>query len=377
MASAPALAVDGFLAGLAPGETREIDGIKARREQWGATFFDKRYDRVWAMDEPTLARHDSAAALAAAMRDRGDPFLTRQPYFLGKVPASRDCTLEAPISVSWVLNRACQSSCIYCCTNSHALAHPGIDVAAGIALATTLGRWGALRLIIGGGEPLLHPDLEAIVETAAAHGLPPVLATNGFLLDESRARALATKVAQFQISLDSVDERLYAALRGRAGGPAEALAAVRAALGVGAGVRVVTVVSSRNLEELPRIGEAVHASGARQWFLFEVQPSGRAARLFPKLRVPEGSDVRGRLARLRDRWSDMAICYWGDAPDDGIAVYAEPEGRLAIHDYRADSMKEVAAGGADPGSVRAAWDAVPNELKRRTLANFTAAERSL
>lgn len=373
---ATAARLDPGLAGLPTGAVRDCGGIRLRRERWGAALFDGRYDRVWALDNGVLAGTDEAS-LADALRARGDPFLHGGPYFLGDLPPERGFTLEAPISVSWVLNRACQSSCVYCCTESHARAHPGAAADAAEALVGLLARWGVLRLIVGGGEPLLHPELERIVAVAADHGLAPVLATNGFLLDAARAAALARHVTQFQISLDGVDPATYAALRGRAGGPDAALVAVRSALDAGVGVRVVTVVSARNLSELRTIGDAVHAAGARQWFLFEVQPSGRGARVYPKLRLPEGTDVRARLAALRERWPGMAIGYWGDGADDGVAVYADPDARLSIHDYRANTTVHFSAAGARPAEVRQAWDAVAAPLKRQTLVNFTAAERAL
>lgn len=373
---ATAARLDPSLAALAPGAVRDIEGIRLRRERWGATLFDGRYDRVWALDEPVLAAADPRS-LAAGLRFRGDPFLRGGPYFLGELPSEHGFTLEAPLSVSWVLNQTCQSSCVYCCTNAHPRAHPGAEAAAGESLVALLARWGALRLIVGGGEPLLHPGLDRILAAAAHHGLAPVLATNGFLLDPPRARALAGYVSQFQISLDSVDPVTYAALRGRAGGPAAALAAIRSALDAGAGVRVVTVVSARNLDQLTEIGDAVHATGASQWFLFEVQPSGRGARVYPRLQLPADADVRARLGRLRARWPGMAVCYWGDGADDGVAVYADPDARLSIHDYRANSTTRFSAADARVEEVARAWEAMPAALKRRTLVNFTASERAL
>jgi hypothetical protein len=373
---ATAARLDPGLVALPVGAVRHIEGLRLRRERWGAALFDGRYDRVWAMDETVLAAADPAS-LAHGLRFAGDPFLRGGPYFLGALPPERGFSLQAPVSVSWVLNQACQSSCVYCCTNSHPRAHPGAEAAAAEALIALLARWGVLRLIVGGGEPLLHPQLDRILAAASDHGLAPVLATNGFLLDAQRARALAGEVSQFQISLDSVDPVTYAALRGRAGGPAASLAAIRAGLDAGAGVRVVTVVSARNLAQLPAIGDAVHATGATQWFLFEVQPSGRGSRVYAKLRLPLDAGVRARLAELKERWPGMAVCYWGDGADDGVAVYADPDAQLSIHDYRADTTVNFSAAGSRLDEVARAWNAVPAPLKRRTLVNFTASERAL
>ena len=54
------------------------------------------------------------------------------------------------------------------------------------------------------GEPLMHPELERILETCGAHGLRVNLVTNGTLLDDKRLElALHSCVRQVNISLHS------------------------------------------------------------------------------------------------------------------------------------------------------------------------------
>jgi len=201
------------------GLVRREGAIRLRFERWGAAVFDGGHDRIWAMDQTHVEREniEDLPRLVHSLGGLSNPFLSAGPFFRGVFPEIEGFSLAAPLSVSWVINQACQSSCLYCCTDSHPRANPGAGLADALALVDLLTEWGVLRLIIGGGEPLLYPHLRPILERAAERGIRPVLATNGFLLDAACARALAPTLAHFQVSLDSVRPATYAALRGRAG----------------------------------------------------------------------------------------------------------------------------------------------------------------
>jgi MoaA/NifB/PqqE/SkfB family radical SAM enzyme len=64
---------------------------------------------------------------------------------------------------------------------------------------------GTAMIDISGGEPLLHPDLEAIVRRIRSHGRMAGLLTNGYLLTPERIEALnRAGLDRLQISIDNV-----------------------------------------------------------------------------------------------------------------------------------------------------------------------------
>ncbi|MBN1357115.1 radical SAM protein [bacterium] len=66
-----------------------------------------------------------------------------------------------------------------------------------------------------GGEPLLHPDLPAMIRIAAGRKMSVNVSTNGTLLDETRSRELLdTPLGFLNISLDAPDEAEYRRIRG-------------------------------------------------------------------------------------------------------------------------------------------------------------------
>lgn len=80
---------------------------------------------------------------------------------------------------------------------------------------------------LGGGEPLLHPESEAIAHALARHHFP-VLITNGILMTRERARALwAAGMMEISVSVDYARAERHDAQRGVAGAFSKALEALQ------------------------------------------------------------------------------------------------------------------------------------------------------
>lgn len=87
------------------------------------------------------------------------------------------------------LLRGCNAACQGCYNaNSGLRLKPLSQIKDELRTLVSLRRLQALSLT--GGEPMLHPDLEAVVSEVHALGLRSVLMTNGLCLDSTRARRL-------------------------------------------------------------------------------------------------------------------------------------------------------------------------------------------
>ncbi len=157
---------------------------------------------------------------------------------------------------------------------------------------------GVTRVRLTGGEPLLHPQVSAIVReiTRRPEIVDLALTTNATRL-ESLAKPLARAGLQrLTISIDSLDpERFWRITRG--GQLAEVLAGVDAAVAQGfQELKLNTVVvRGENDDELPHIVEYAWARGMTPRFI-EVMRIGEGSRL------PEGALVgyHEMLEQLRD-----------------------------------------------------------------------------
>ncbi len=114
-----------------------------------------------------------------------------------------------------------------------------------------------------GGEPLLRRDLESLMARAVQRGFDVSFNTNGWLVTEARARAVADAgVSIAYVSIDGARPETVDATRGRAGAYDKAWTAVERLLAA-EGPRVVLscILHAGNAEEMPELVERCRVRG--------------------------------------------------------------------------------------------------------------------
>lgn len=235
-----------------------------------------------------------AAESWAARRRRPEPdggetrLVDDPPALVRTGPGTHDA---GPVEAHVALTRACGLPCPACHVDPAAAGeHVPLDVVD--ARFAALAAQGVLRVAVGGGEALRHPDLPAIAERAAAHGLAIGLTTSGI---GARPEALRGFQA-VHVSLDGLGET-FVASRGY-DGAAAALAAVRAMADAGLRVGVNVVVDRLTLPGLEATVAAAEAAGARDVQLLRLKPTGRAAATYLDRRLSP-AEARGVWPRLQ------------------------------------------------------------------------------
>jgi len=118
-----------------------------------------------------------------------------------------------------------------------------------------------LRVLITGGEPLVHRKFEEINERLPDFFIRKVLFTNGSLLSRNVLKRL--NVNEIQISIDGL-EYAHDALRGK-GTYRLAIDAVKRAIDFGFGVSVSTMVHAGNLEDFDEMDRLFKRLGIKDW----------------------------------------------------------------------------------------------------------------
>jgi MoaA/NifB/PqqE/SkfB family radical SAM enzyme len=108
-----------------------------------------------------------------------------------------------PVLVHLIPTRRCNLACTYCNEfDDHSPPVPTADLWRRIDRLAELGT-GIVTL--SGGEPLLHPDADAIISHIRSRGMIATLITNGYLLTRDRIRRLnRAGLDHLQISIDNV-----------------------------------------------------------------------------------------------------------------------------------------------------------------------------
>jgi radical SAM protein with 4Fe4S-binding SPASM domain len=118
-----------------------------------------------------------------------------------------------------------------------------------------------LRILITGGEPLLHSKFEVINKMLPKFFVRKVLFTNGFLLDEEKIKKL--NVDEIQISIDGLQDA-HDSLRGK-GTFRLAMKAVNLSLDHGFHVSIATMVHPENLGNFEEMEKHFKNMGIKEW----------------------------------------------------------------------------------------------------------------
>lgn len=127
-----------------------------------------------------------------------------------------------------------------------------------------------LRLLITGGEPLMHSHFAGFNEILPAYFFRKILFTNGLLLDRKLLDAL--NVDEIQFSVDGM-EHGHNAIRG-AGTFRKVIDSIEAALAAGFQVSVSTMIHRENLREFGEMDRLFRGLGVRDWTVDVPCPEG-------------------------------------------------------------------------------------------------------
>lgn len=115
-------------------------------------------------------------------------------------------------------------------------------------LARQADEMGLARFVITGGEPLVFKDFDALVEAIDPQKFYINIDTNGWFLDEKRAKhTKSIGVDRIQLSIDSLDANEHDSFRRAKGSYERAMKAVDATLDAGMGIFIQTVVTKQRL----------------------------------------------------------------------------------------------------------------------------------
>ena len=267
-----------------------------------------------------------------------------------------DADLPRPYALIAELTHRCPLSCAYC-SNPLALAGAEVELATAdwarvFAEAAALG---VLQINLTGGEPLVRPDLEALVAAARAQDLYINLITSGIPADADRlSRLVAAGLDSLQLSIQDVDPHGAVWIAGH--GDMEAkLATAAAARALGLPLTLNVVLHRGNIARVPEFVALAERLDAARLELANTQVLGwalanREALLPSRAAIEEARQVAtAARARLRGKMEVLFVRpdYYTDRPRaclDGWArryLVVTPDG-TALPCHQARSIPTLA-----------------------------------
>lgn len=170
-----------------------------------------------------------------------------------------------------------------------------------------------------GGEPLVRPDLEEIIETLRKSGKKVGLriATNGMLATPERTKSLFEEGADdFQVSFEGATKASHESVRGVETFE-KAISGVRNFREVGAYVTIALTIGHHNLGEIAQIFELARKVDAQELKLSLFVPMGTGARMRDMLLTSaDVQHARILIKKFRSLYPELKINSDLDIPDN-------------------------------------------------------------
>lgn len=130
-----------------------------------------------------------------------------RPGHLFHIP---DCPDNVMFDLTWKCNYRC--SFCYNPRGNCKLGHPPWEITK--TILHKLAEWGVREVLYLGGEPMLHPKFDAVIELGAQLGLSQRVVTNASRINKARAQLLAANDVEVGVSLHSANGSVHNHLSG-------------------------------------------------------------------------------------------------------------------------------------------------------------------
>ncbi|MGD9850956.1 MAG: radical SAM protein [Nitrospirales bacterium] len=163
------------------------------------------------------------------------------------------------VRVLWEITSACNVECDFCLVEKK---HRTIPLRQAMDLAAVLIEEGVEKFLISGGEPLLYPGIESLLEFLVGRGVLVKLLTNG-TIHNPRIFDLIQGTPQIEVSLSvqSINEEMSDRIFKRKGSWAKLLETIR--LLPKDRLNIITTFSTMNYDHIEEIIDWVVAQGIR------------------------------------------------------------------------------------------------------------------
>ena len=239
--------------------------------------------------------------------------------------------------------------------------------------------WQPEAIVFGGGDPLIYPFTTALLAEANARE-PRMfiqLDTNAHLTSPESLLRAACQVSLLGLPVDGITPAVSTVMRGTASHGQRALELIRWVAEAGNAVKVNTVVSRANIDEIDRIGAAVVFSGAKIWSLYQFWPIGEIAVRNAREHSVPSHDFISLVSRQQRAFGKSIVIESSGGISDrtGAYFFLAPTGRAFCTTSMGDAFVELGNILEDEAGALSTWqshsDANKNSarfLDRRKIA---------
>lgn len=239
----------------------------------------------------------------------------------------------------WEVTEACNLRCRHCHVKSENGGPDELSTQEGCGFIDQLARLKRFQMLAySGGEPLARPDIDRLLAHGRRRGLVNVIATNGTLIDDARARALKRLgVKGIAVGFDSTDPAIHNHIRQNPAAFEKALRGIEACKRAGMALQINFTAMQENLATFETVVRFCHEVRADIMLCYQLIPLGRGAGISASALSP--ADNRQLVRDLRRLQRDAVTVvepvaapqYWAHLLDRDHVNPKPPIRRHAFH----------------------------------------------
>lgn len=184
--------------------------------------------------------------------------------------------LRVPRSICWNITNQCNDHCSFCYRDTESKPLPLED---NKKILDKIAAEGVTKITFAGGEPLLYPGIETLIQYAKEKGLRTSLTTNGRFLSAERLERIVPYLDWLTMSLDAPNVAVQKAMT-RAADHYQVVTKVLTYIQeqqLDVKVKINTVVAKVNQEYVVDMVPLMEQYGVTRWKLFQFTPLRGAA----------------------------------------------------------------------------------------------------
>ncbi len=216
--------------------------------------------------------------------------------------------LSAPATVDVFITSRCNLKCVHCFSATNAAVDMSLENLHSIF--DQLEKMGVLEVRINGGEPLLHPSIDKILQMLEPKRFRKVILTNGTLMSDEIARQLRKSDIIPTVSLDDSDAEGHDLFRGVDGTFEKTLAGLKTLQKYRILYGINCCLHAKNLNKIENIVNLVTDHGAYRIIFLSLKNLGRMKNhkeWVPLQREYEATVPSLMISKMKHRRIDVSL----------------------------------------------------------------------
>lgn len=187
--------------------------------------------------------------------------------------------LKYPIRIYIEITTRCNFNCVHCYLGDSKGSSPeDISLSLFKKAVQEMEDIGIFKLIVGGGEPLMHPKLSSLLQCLSGYRILPAITTNGYFVDTDFIDTLKSTGfgGSVQVSIHGKNPETHNRLVGHPQGYQHAMNAIKKLASSNVHVSTATAATRWNVNEIPSLLKELEIMGVKSFNIVFLMLVGRA-----------------------------------------------------------------------------------------------------